>query len=646
MEQKIHQRFIIISGLLNTTLMCLLLLLNLKPGNNIESILYDYRFVIKNRLLHQLPPQDILIVEIDEKSLDAYGRWPWSRRLQGKLIKKVLQGNPRVLAIDIVYPEPESPQADTFLGNILKKSKGKIVLATGFDRAERGDSELLLPPRLSPDFVEDSAISRIKEQSRTATITTVNILKIGPEAIYRGSVLGHVYSPPETDGKIRWEYLYVRFSDELYPSLGLATAIIGLGRSIEDLTIYGDRGAGIGEIFIPSDTAGRMRINYIGKERTFHYISAYDVLKKPFNPDIFKDRIVLIGTTAISTYDFAVTPLSARMPGVEKNATVIENIINKRFIKDLPLTVTMLVIFLSGIFLTLLLSRLRARSGMVASFSVLSLFLFLNLYLFMNNLYMNLLYPMLNLIMISFTGFSYKYIKEERRARELKRIFSSYVSPKIVEQLINNPDMARLGGQRREITVLFSDIMGFTSLSEKHEPEEVVALLNEYFKAMTDIIFKWDGTLDKFVGDEIMAFWNAPVEQPNHAELAIRCSLDMSDRLDKLQKKWQSEGKPVLDCGIGINTGTVLIGNIGAEGKKMDYTAIGDHVNLGARIEKLTRECNTRILITEFTYKRITPLVKDNLLGHIEITEVGTVQVKGKEKPVKIYSIRTLPHPS
>lgn len=257
---------------------------------------------------------------------------------------------------------------------------------------------------------------------------------------------------------------------------------------------------------------------------------------------------------------------------------------------------------------------------------------------------MNLFYPLLNLIFISVTGFSYKYIKEEKRARELRKIFSRYVSPKIVEQLINNPEMTKLGGQRKEITVLFADIQGFTSLSEKKEPEEVVSLLNEYFKEMTDIIFKWDGTLDKFVGDEIMAFWGAPLEQPDHAELALRCSLDMSDSLEELQKKWQSEGMPVLDCGIGINTGTVLIGNIGAEDKKMDYTAIGDHVNLGARVEKMTRECNTRILITEFTFERIKELLRKNLIGHVEIKEVGTVHVKGRQMPVKIYSINTLPH--
>ncbi len=629
-------RFIILSGIASTLLFCLLFLLQLPSLEGIEAILYDYRFVIKNQLKPVSSPQNIIIVEIDEKSLEKLGRWPWSRSLQAGLIKKILSGNPHVLAVDIVYPEPESTSADNALGMALKGSD-RTVLAIGFDRIPDGDKE-------SPEFIIENAIKKVRSASRLKYIPEVNKLKAGPEIIYKGTITGHVYSPPERDGRIRWEYLYTNYLDEFYPSLPLVVSAMYLNKRIEDIVIYGDRGIGIDETFIPTDRAGRMRINYLGKERTFHYISASRVLERDFDISLFSGKIVLLGTSAISTYDFAVSPLSARMPGVEKNATVIENIINKRFIKDVPAVLIIFLIIISGFSLSLILSRVRAKTGMLLSALFILSLLLLNLYLFINNRYMNLFYPLLDLIFISVTGFSHKYIKEEKRSRELRRIFSRYVSPKIVEQLINNPEMTKLGGQKKEITVLFADIQGFTTLSEKKEPEEVVSLLNEYFKEMTDIIFKWDGTLDKFIGDEIMAFWGAPLEQPDHAELALRCSLDMSDRLEELQKKWLSEGKPVLDCGIGINTGTVLIGNIGAEDKQMDYTAIGDHVNLGARVEKMTRECNTRILMTEFTFERIKELLRKNLIGHVEIKEVGTVHVKGRQMPVKIYSIKALPH--
>jgi adenylate cyclase len=237
-----------------------------------------------------------------------------------------------------------------------------------------------------------------------------------------------------------------------------------------------------------------------------------------------------------------------------------------------------------------------------------------------------------------------KYFFEEKKAKEIRSMFSSYVSPKIVEELISNPEKAKLGGERKDVTVLFSDVIGFTTLSEKKSPEEVVELLNEYFNEMTNIIFKWDGTLDKFVGDEIMAFWGAPLDQPNHAELGVRCALDMSDRLSEMQKRWVQEGKEILDCGIGINTGEVIIGNIGAAGKKMDYTVIGDHVNLAARVEKLTREYKARIIVTEFTLNHLKPSIEKGSIGHCEIEERDTVKVKGKEKEVKIFELKGLRH--
>ena len=210
-------------------------------------------------------------------------------------------------------------------------------------------------------------------------------------------------------------------------------------------------------------------------------------------------------------------------------------------------------------------------------------------------------------------------------------MFSSYVSKRIVDELIKDPSKATLGGDRKEITVLFSDIRGFTSFSEKHQPEEVVKLLNEYLGAMTEIVFDYEGTLDKFVGDAIMALWGAPVGQPDHADRAVRCALAMIERLKQLQAKWAAEGKYVIDIGIGINTGDMVVGNMGAEGKKMDYTVIGDNVNLGARLEGLTRQYNNHIIISEFTYEKVKDIV--------QVNELGSVTVKGKQKPVRIYDL-------
>ncbi len=213
----------------------------------------------------------------------------------------------------------------------------------------------------------------------------------------------------------------------------------------------------------------------------------------------------------------------------------------------------------------------------------------------------------------------YRYGVEESSARRIKALFSSYVSAKIVDELVRNPHLARVGGHRREVSVVFADIVGFSTYAERVSPEQVVDMLNEVLREMSEVILRWDGCLNKFVGDCIVAFWNAPVEQPDHAVLAARCVMNMEKRMGELQAKWRAEGKPPIDIGKGVNTGEVLVGNIGIEGKKMDYTVIGDHVNLAARVEHLTREYGNRVLITEYTHRKIFGDA-DHGLGHIAAT--------------------------
>lgn len=605
----------------------------------VESLLVDFRFQLRNFMAPPVVPRNIVIVEVDEKSLERYGRWPWSRVRQAKLIERIVKAQPSVLAVDIFYPERESRKADAALAKTLGKARGTIVLAAGFDVVP----EKAVEP---PDFLLDNALLNIKDQSRLAQAPVVNKPKTSIAQLSSQAMLGHVYSPSDLDGKLRWEYLYIKYADDVYPSLSLMTAAQALGKTAADIVVYAGRGVQVGDTFIPVEPAGRMRVDYLGRDRTLHYISAADVLSGTYQPSDLKDKVVFLGTSAISTYDFVVTPFSARMPGVEKNATVVENILNKRFLKNAPISVVTLAVLVTGLILSLLLPQMRAMHGLILSFALMAAYLAGNQYLFAyRGYYANLFYPFGNMAVISVFAGAYKYLTEERKAKELKKMFSHYVSPKIVEELLKNPELAKLGGYRREITVLFSDVRGFTTFSEQRKPEEVVEHLNEYLHEMTDIIFKWDGTLDKFVGDEIMAFWGAPLEQPNHAELAIKCALNMSDRLEELQAQWRAEGKYPLDNGIGINTGDVLVGNIGSADKKMDYTIIGDHVNLGARVETLTRKYDSRVLITEFTFEKIRHLAEEGKLYRVDMKEMDTVKVKGKDIPVKIYGIHSVHKP-
>ena len=238
------------------------------------------------------------------------------------------------------------------------------------------------------------------------------------------------------------------------------------------------------------------------------------------------------------------------------------------------------------------------------------------------------------------------YVLKERQAREIHSMFSRYVSPRIVQDLMKSPSKATLGGQRKELTMLFADLVGFTTFSEHRPAEEVVDQLNEYLSAMTDVIFRWNGTLDKFVGDEIVVFWGAPLDQPDHAELAVQCALEMQARLMELQARWKSQGKPMLNNGIGINTGVALVGNIGAEGKKMDYTMIGDQVNLAARFQGLTRTLGHPILLTEFTASKLAvgldrgkPDTRRLGLDQIQLRKLQVVTVKGRQEPVGAYTV-------
>lgn len=648
MHLKIKNRASLIIFIVSTLFFSYLAVLN--PSyidQRIESLSLIYRFQARNLISKPKVPENIIIVFVDEKSLKEFGRWPWSRNLQSRLIKNILKEEPKVLAIDIMYSEAESKKSDREMAKVLGPYKNKVVIAQGFEvPVEQPDEEkdVLTGPE-PPDYVLNNAFLRVKDIN-LGTPAIADSIKLAIPEIGQNANLGHVYNLKDIDGKTMWEFLYLKYNDEYYPSLAFQTAKIAMGLKNEDTVLYRGRGITLGDNMVPFDlVGGRMLINYLCGGLTFHHVSAADVLNGRIEKDIFRDKIVFLGTSALSTYDIINTPFSANMPGVEKNATVVENIINNRFIERPHHVVAMTVVLLAGILFGLIFSRMKALRASFYSILTILLYLVITQILFTYyGIRLNITYPLANMLII-FTGTTItKYFLEERKAKEIRAMFSSYVSPKIVEILINDPEKAGIGGIRREITLLFSDIRGFTSISEKHSPEEVVAILNEYLGEMTEIVFKWDGTLDKFIGDAILAFWSAPIIQENHAELAVKCALDMTAKLDELQKKWEAEGKPRLDIGIGINTGEVLVGNIGAVGKKMDYTVIGDNVNLGSRVESLTKKYNARILITESTLNKIRGSLDTCAIGHVSVLGKEKVIVKGKEKPVGIFELLTLEH--
>jgi adenylate cyclase len=432
----------------------------------------------------------------------------------------------------------------------------------------------------------------------------------------------------------------------MYPSLDVLTAAVYLGIPHEKVIVKATEGIQLsGKRYIPTDIRGRGLIYYYGPSFTFRHFSISDIIDGKVGAEDLRGKIVLVGATAMGIYDLRVTPFSPAMPGVEKHANVIASILEKKFLQKAPLQINIIILLLSGLFITFVVGRFKASISFVITSCVILSLLALSYYLFASRgVWTYVAYPSITILLIFANGTAYSHAVEETYARKIKAMFSSYVTERVVNELIRNPGMAKLGGERKDVTILFADVRGFTSFSESHSPEEVVLILNEYLGSMTDIILKWEGTVDKFMGDAILAFWGAPMKQENHAELAIKCSLHMLGKLNELQKKWEADGKPPLDAGIGINTGEVIVGNIGAEGRKMDYTVIGDHVNLASRVEALTRKYNANILVTEFTMQAIHEAVQSGRIGHIVATGLEKVIVKGKENAVGIFEIKILGH--
>lgn len=617
-------------GISITLIFCALKAVRVLPLERLDTVFYDIRYRLRGKAYQ---PQNIVIVGIDDRSIEKVGRWPWDRSKLASLIDSLRNMGAKVIMLDIILSE--ASKTDGLLARSIKRANN-IILPIVFDF--KGDIR-----RVGNNVLEEQAIPFVRKADRFRIfppLSAKSALLPLDEFSKAARALGHINMFADEDGVLRREVLAIEFGGEFYPSIALQVVRVYLGLPIESLIIEATEGIHLGEIFVPTDFWGRIPIFYYGPQGTFPHLSASDVMDGKVEENKIRGKIVIVGGTAAGLYDLRVTPPSPQMAGAEKHANVIASLLNKDFIKQAPNYANILVIIFSGSLFAFLISRLKAVPGLIAALSfVVSMFLINYNLFFLQKISYDFAYSASNVLFIYFLITAYRYATEERYARKIRAIFSSYVTEKLVNELIKNPHLVRLGGERREVTVLFSDIMGFTSFSEQHSPEEVVAMLNEYLGEMTQIILSWDGTLDKFVGDEIVAFWGAPVKQENHAELAVKCAVDMCKKLKELQKKWSSEGKPVLDAGIGLNTGEVLVGNIGAEGKKMDYTVIGDHVNLGARVEKLTRNYNAHILITEFTLDKIKSLLERGDLSGFTVRRVDVVKVKGKEKPVEIYEI-------
>ncbi len=454
---------------------------------------------------------------------------------------------------------------------------------------------------------------------------------------------GFFNAPPDADGIVRRASLVLPYGrtknpDEwdIYPSLDLMTARAYLGPPAQDMNlIYGPQG--IVEIrfgkalLLHPDGRGQMMINYQGPASTFSHYSIVDVLEKTFPPGAFQGKIILIGATATGIGDLRGTPYGGTTyPGVEIHANVIDNILNERFLKHgfrQALADVLLILFF-GIPLGIWMALVSPR-WMWFGVSLLLPMIAVNFWAFLHGWWLNLLVPALtlstNVLLVSL----YRSLFEEKEKRRVRSAFGQYLSPEVIRRLLLNPQLVE--PRKTDITVMFSDIRGFTTISEKLDAQELALFLNQYLSDMTSLVFEHHGTLDKYIGDAVMAFWGAPFEEPGHAARGCNTGLKMMDRVREMQKKWEAEGKPHLDIGIGLNTGVASVGNMGSV-LRYGYTALGDTVNLSSRLEGLNKDYGTHILVNETTYAA----AKDE--GFV-FRELDLIRVKGKLQPVTIYEL-------
>jgi adenylate cyclase len=374
-----------------------------------------------------------------------------------------------------------------------------------------------------------------------------------------------------------------------------------------------------------------MLINYAGGYESFPYYPFYKVLNGQIPLEKFRGKCVLVGGTAAALFDSRSTPFSPFFPGVEIHANTVSNILMGNYLRPWPAYVTLFLIILFAMLPGLVLNRFSPFYAGVITLAVLTGYFFLTYFLFVSKfVYAEFVAPAFGFA-LSYVGvLFYRFMTEEKEKRKMKKTFGQLVNPRVLEKMLNDPSYQKVGGHKELLTVLFSDIRGFTTITETLPPEQLVPHLNEYLGKMVEVVFRHDGTLDKFIGDAVMAIFGAPVPQNDHAKRAVLCALDMMDELAKLQEKWRAEGKPVFDIGLGINTGEMTVGFMGSQEKK-EYTVIGDNVNLASRLEGLNKEYKTHIIISDSTYQQVKDI--------IEARSLGSVMVKGKTKTVDIYEV-------
>jgi adenylate cyclase len=524
------------------------------------------------------PFENIVIIAIDDKSIQDIGRWPWDREVFADLLQKTKDA--RVVAFDVAFFEKSTSYSDMILAQSINSS-GNVVIPVEYSRFSKIDGVVAGHDVMTP----------IPELIGTAALGYINVIT-------------------DADGITRSVNLNIKGDYEPFAEV-IANKYIKTKPTNSD----------------------RQLVNFLGVPGTFKRYSFSDVRKGIYPADEFKGKLVLVGATAPDLHDEYFVPTSAgkAMPGVEIHANLIQQLISGKQLFDAPELLTIISIVITALIVAFVALYLPIIASIIITIALMIAFVFVTIIVFSNGIILNLVYVPATAVPTYMVSILYSYIAEKKSRKAVLGAFEKYVSKEVASHILADPKRLKLGGEKRTITIFFSDIRGFTTLSEKLSPEELVKLLNDYLSEMTGLILKNNGVVDKYIGDAIMAFWNAPLNQPDHATLACRTCLEMEQKLKKLQSHWDKQGLQHIEIGIGLNTGKAVVGNMGSE-SRFDYTAMGDTVNLGSRLEGLNKAYGTRIIISETT---AAELDKKMFL----VRMLDKVKVKGKNEPITIYEL-------
>jgi adenylate cyclase len=539
------------------------------------------------------PTAPIVIISIDESSfVELQQQWPFARATHAQLIRRVVAGRPLAIVMDVIFDQPSrlGPPDDAALGEAIAQA-GNVVLGAA--------------PVLDQGFYTDMALSY--------TRSTPNLPL--PAIRRRAAGVGAINLPPDADNHVRRASQRIWTGTELLPSLDVEAYRVATG-------------SGLKAVSLPA--GDEILINFNGPPHTFRWVAYHQVVNGDVLPQFFRDKIVLVGPTFELAHDVFSTSFTGEgnlMPGVEIHANVLETYISGNRLREVPAAVSMTLAVVAALLAGALVVRLHplralaAVTGLGTVVTVVSYAAFAYA-----DVWMRAMAGTLGLVL----GYGITVVDNFVRERRERRRLSQFFSPEVLREVIRHRHESSLGSSRRLVTVLFCDIRGFTALSENLQPEEVAAMLREYLTEMTEVVFKHGGTVDKYMGDCVMALYNVPFEDPDHVMKAMQTALELQERTLQVSARWEVRLGAAIRSGIGINTGEAVVGTMGSR-QRLEYTAIGDTINLGSRLESLTKEYGVAIIISEFT--------QQHLKGEFLTRELGQVTVRGKTQPVKIYGV-------